>query len=153
MTGLARQLAELPAEERRSALLRLCEPALERWREHCREHAPMRYIEGVCGTRQEVDTTLPADALEAARRGADHADVGARYAEPLAALQDDDLRFPETVTYAYYAIYNLFRLLAQGREVDPWLIANQALSTDPDPTSWERRLRAALASAGVDRCR
>jgi hypothetical protein len=62
--------------------------------------------------------------------------VAERYQEPIAALQDDDLTFPENITYAYYAIYNLFKKYAKIEVVDDWLIVNQSLSTEDDSEAW-----------------
>lgn len=39
----------------------------------------------------------------------DLADVTQHYLEPIAALQDVDLGFPGPITFAYYAICNLYR--------------------------------------------
>src|SRR3954447_23825531 len=68
----------------------------------CVQRKKMRYVEGVAGTRQTVDPTLPQDALEAVRTGSDLRDVARRYGEPIAALQDEDWRPPEPILFAYY---------------------------------------------------
>jgi hypothetical protein len=94
----------------------------------------MRYVEGVAGTRQTVDPTLPQDALEAVRTGSDLRDVARRYGEPIAALQDEDWRPPEPILFAYYSIYNLFEKYDQARDIDDWLIPNQALASLPADT-------------------
>jgi hypothetical protein len=38
----------------------------------------------------------------------DLGNVAQRYLEPIAALQDEDLAFPDAVRFAYYALYNCF---------------------------------------------
>jgi hypothetical protein len=96
--------------------------------------------------RHEVDATLPADALRSARAGADIANVQRRYEEPIVALQDDDLSFPEPVEFGYYGIYTCFRKYVNGMEIEPWLIVNQALSSDDDSDSWALRLEQAIAA-------
>ncbi|MFE3759550.1 hypothetical protein ACFXO9_35055 [Nocardia tengchongensis] len=75
-----------------------------------------------------MDVELPADALRSARAGVDLADIGNRYLEPITALQDDDLTFPDPVEFAYYAIYNCFSKYSRGDDIPDWLIVNQALS-------------------------
>jgi hypothetical protein len=100
------------------------------------------YFENLCGTQQYLDHALPRDALEAVERGEDHEDVRERYLEPLAALQEESLRLTDSLDYGYYAIYNAFRLHVLHETVDPWLIANQALSVLP-----ENQMREVLANA------
>jgi len=97
--------------------------------------------------QHEVDIGLPADALRSARAGVDLANVASRYREPIVAMQDDDLNFPEPVEFAYYAIYNCFRKHACGEDIDPWLIVNQALSSSEDKESWLPQLAQAIAAA------
>jgi hypothetical protein len=97
--------------------------------------------------RHEMEVSLPHEALQSARAGQDLALIAFRYQEPIAALQDDDLSFPGPVVFAYYAVYNCFRVHACGEDLDGWLIVNQALSSDSDPDSW--RLRLVTAMAGV----
>ena len=125
----------------------MCEFALEAWTSYARNHAPLRYTDSVVGMRHEVDVGLPADALRSARAGADLADVEGRYGEPIAAMQDDNLKFPDAVEFAYYAIYNCFRKHACGEDVDSWLIVNQALSSSDDKELWLPRLTQAIAAS------
>ncbi|MFE1592052.1 hypothetical protein [Nocardia sp. NPDC058705] len=68
--------------------------------------------------RHHVDVDLPSHALRAARAGVDSTDIGGRYLEPITALQDDDLAFPDSVELAYYAIYNCFRKYVRGDDLD-----------------------------------
>lgn len=137
----------LTPERQRKVHLRLCDESLGVWRAYAAEHAPLRYADSVVGMRHEVDARLPHDALRSAQNGADIADVQDRYREPIAAMQDDDLEFPDPVEFAYYAIYNCFRRHALGEQIDPWLIVNQALSSIDDEASWSPRLTAAVAAA------
>ena len=144
----AESFRRLPPERQRRVHLRLCQEALGVWTEYAAEHAPIRYTDSLVGMRHEVDVHLPHDALRSANAGADLADVDNRYREPIVAMQDDDLEFPDPIEFAYYAIYNCFRRHAREEEIDPWLIVNQALSSVDDEASWSPRLTAAVAAAG-----
>ncbi|PPJ15760.1 hypothetical protein C5E44_19265 [Nocardia nova] len=120
---------QLGAEQRRQVHLSLCEDALPIWIEYVRKKgAALRYRDSLVWLWHRVDVELPADALRSARAGVDLADVRDRYREPICALQDDDLAFPDPVEFAYYAIYNCFLEYACGADIDDWLIVNQALS-------------------------
>ncbi|MFD6463814.1 hypothetical protein [Streptomyces roseolus] len=120
---------QLEADRRRQVHLSLCEDALSTWIDGVRSKSvPLRYRDSVVGMSHRVDTELPADALRSACAGVDLADTADRYLEPITALQDDDLSFPDTVEFAYYAIYNCFRKHALGDDISDWLIVNQALS-------------------------
>jgi hypothetical protein len=121
--------------------------ALGRWKAYVAGEGPIRYRESVTGTEQVVDAALPADALAAVRSGGDVGAVAARYGEPVTALQDDDLAFPDPVEFAFYAIYNFFQKYGLGKDVDDWLIVNQAASSDPDESRWEGALQAAIEAA------
>jgi hypothetical protein len=120
---------------------------LSKWREFCSRQGPIRYAEGVCGTRQTVDPELPVDAFRSAQEGRDIADVDQRFDEPITAIQDFDLEFPQTIEYAYYALYNLFRKHAGKEDVDDWLIVNQAISSEIDESRWPFLLEAAIRKA------
>ncbi len=145
--NLADRFETLSAAEKRTVHLVLCRHALTRWREFCAGRPPIHYVESVVGTGQTVDPDLPADAVESARAGRDLQQVAARYREPIAAMQDDDLTFPEAITFAYYAIYNLFGKYAESRAVDDWLIVNQALAAEQEESRWRPLLAAAIAQA------
>ncbi|MDR7167160.1 hypothetical protein J2W56_000878 [Nocardia kruczakiae] len=120
---------QLGAEHRREVHLSLCEDALSTWVDYVRgEPRELRYRDSVVGMRHKVEVELPADALRSARAGVDLAGVGDRYLEPICAMQDDDLVFPDPVEFAYYAIYNCFRKYVSGDDIEDWLIVNQALS-------------------------
>ena len=79
-----------------------------------------------------MDLALPCDAFRAAREGCDAAKVAERYLEPITAMEDEDLKFPENIAFAYYSIYNLFCKYTRHRDIDDWIIVNQALSSEPE---------------------
>jgi hypothetical protein len=143
----AESFGQLGADRQRQVHLSLCEDALETWSSYVGTRPPLRYVDSVVGMRHEVDVGLPADALRSARAGVDLANVESRYREPIVAMQDDDLTFPDPVEFAYYAIYNCFRKHACGEDIDPWLIVNQALSSNDNKESWAPRLTQAMARA------
>jgi len=121
---------ELAPPQRRAVQLALCAKALEVWEQYASSLGAddLTYYDGVVGVKHTVDVGLPADGLSAARVSADAAGVAERYSEPIVSLQDEDLVFPKNVEWAYYAIYNCFRLHALSWQIDDWLIVNQALS-------------------------
>ena len=128
--------------------LALCGDALEVWTKYAQTHAPLRYADSVVGMQHEVDVSLPAAALDSAGAGEDLAHVARRYEEPIAALQDGDLTLPREIQFAYYAIYHCFLKHAAGEPIDPWLIVNQALSSNNNnEASWAPRLAQAMAAS------
>jgi hypothetical protein len=145
--NLAETFHQLTPGHQRQVHLALCEHALAVWVGYVKTRAPICYTDSVVGMRHEVDIELPADALRSARAGADLANVKSRYREPIVAMQDDDLMFPDPVTFAFYAIYHCFKKHACREDIDPWLIVNQALSSDDDSNSWKPRLTQAIAAA------
>jgi hypothetical protein len=147
MASLNQQFLALTARQRRSVHLALGEHALAKWNAYAATCGNMIYTETVCGTRQTVDANLPSDALESARKCRDLADVGKRYLEPMAALQDDDLQFQDSAELAYYSLYNLFRKYTRLEDIDDWLIVNQALSSETDQAKWAPLLERAIARA------
>ena len=145
----------LGPDQRRSVYFALCEHALTVWENYAARRTDWEYVESVlgprppaAGTRQAVDQQLPAEALASARQGDDLAGVANRYLEPFTALQAGDLAFPGPVTFAYYAIYNLFRKYAAQAQVDDWLIVNQALAAEADPEVRRVLLSHAIQAAG-----
>ncbi|MFD6270285.1 hypothetical protein [Nocardia asteroides] len=134
---------QLEADSRRLVHLSLCEDALLVWKDYVQgKPAVLRYRDSVVGMPHRVDVELPGDALRAARAGEDVAEIGKRYLEPIAALQDDDLAFPDSVELGYYAIYNCFCKYVRGDDVADWLIVNQALSVLPQSEVARRLTRA-----------
>jgi len=144
MSNLGQRFLELGSARKRAVHFKLCAHALGKWLDYSASRGRIEYIEGVVGTSQVVDNDLPALAFEAARQGRDTNAVARRYGEPIAALQDEDLAFPDQVAYAYYAVYNLFRKYAGSVEIDDWLIVNQALSSETDASKWPVLLREAI---------
>jgi len=134
----------LNTEQRRLTHLLLCENALKIWNLYANAHKSIAYMETVAGTHQKVDKQLPVDALASVKQGWDSQNVAQRYLEPITAMQDDDLSFPEHITFAYYAIYNLFIKYVGEENIDDWLIVNQALSSETNDTVWNELLDHAI---------
>lgn len=127
--------------------LDLCDQALRVWKDYCDHDGTLDYVETVCGTKQVVDATLPAAAMQAVRIGKDSGNVAFRYQEPIAAMQDDDLQFPDDIEFAYYSIYNLFRRYIGSTMEDDWLIVNQALSAQGKDSDYASILAASIDQA------
>jgi len=144
---LAEEFLALSPDRRRIVHERLVEHALDKWKAYARSRGAISYQETVIGTVQTVDTSLPEHALAAVRSGVGIADVDARYGEPIAAMQDKDLYFPDAVEFAYYAIYNFFRKYGLKQEVDDWLIVNQAGSSEENEKKWAGVLKKAIQKA------
>lgn len=140
--GLLESLENMPMEfflldasQRRTVHFMLCENALEIWNGFIQAQEQIEYVESIAGTHQVVDIHLPQEALQAAIRSERSQEIARRYLEPITALQDDDLEFPEAFTFSYYAIYNLFKKYALHEQVEDWLIVNQALAAVVDEQS------------------
>ena len=133
---LADEFFALTPEQKRSVHFALCEHALAKWDLYIKTHDQIVYVETVAGTRQEVDKQLPFDSFISAKQGSDSQNIAKRYREPIVAMQDEDLIFPENVTFAYYAIYNLFKKYTGKEFVDDWLIVNQALASEDNGEVW-----------------
>ncbi len=133
----------LDPERRRRVQIALCALAVDAWEREIAPDPPA-YHDSVVGLFHVVEVDLPRDALEAVRTGVDARDVWRRIGEPLAALQDGDLELAGHLELAWYSVYNLYVRSLRGRDVDDWLIVNQALSANPDPASWVPTLRAAI---------
>lgn len=89
-----------------------CNYALEVWDRYARDGA-VTYTDSIVGMHHVVDMALPGRAIAAIDRKlagdvVDGKPIWAAYAEPISALQDDDLDLPTPIAQAYYAIYNLF---------------------------------------------
>ncbi|MGA2497954.1 MAG: hypothetical protein ABSH20_09445 [Tepidisphaeraceae bacterium] len=147
MKDLARQFQCLSAAQKRLVHIQLCKQALQKWHAYLKLQKRIHYVDSVVGTHQEVDVSLPDDALASARGGRDLANVQRRYLEPIAAIQDSDLKFPEEITYAYYSLCNLFRRYCLADEIDDWLIVNQAISAEINQDQWTRNLKHVLTDA------
>jgi hypothetical protein len=145
----AEQFFALSPAQRRVVHELLMEHALGKWTAHASREGVISYRESVCGTEQTVDASLPGEAIAAVRSGQDIAAVAHRYGEPITAMQDADLSFPESVSFAYYAIYNFFRRYAMHAEVDDWLLVNQACSSEDDVVKGKAVLVRAMAKAAT----
>jgi hypothetical protein len=143
---------DLSPEQRRSVHLILCERALNNWLLYSRNQGPLEYVESVVGTHQVVDQQLPYDAFTAVLTGQDVHEIEKRYREPISAMQTEDLEFPEAVTFAYYAIYNLFQKYALHSVIDDWLIVNQALASETGSESINLLLMDAIETAKQQPC-
>jgi len=144
MSNLAETFLSLNRDQRRSVQLELCRNALQVWENHVAQFEKIRYFESVVGTSQIVDKTLPREAFEAVIDGKDTKNIDWRYVEPINAMHDEDLEFPETITFAYYAIYNLFNKYVLQQNIDDWLICNQAISAEADSECWTELLNDAI---------
>lgn len=142
MSNLEERFFSLSPDQQHKVHFLLARHALSLWKAYTRDPEEIRYVESVVGTLQVVDKRLPPDALASARAGQDLASVAERYREPVAALQDGDLTFPERIEFAYYALYNLFRKYALHHEIDGWLIVNQALASEEEADQWSPLLQA-----------
>lgn len=141
---LKEQFLSFPPTERRRVHFALCEKALAIWEAYTRKTKRIRYADSVVGLSHTVDQALPGDAFKAAQEGRDSEKIKERYAEPIAAMQDDDLKFPDNVKFAYYSIYNLFCKYVSGCGIDDWLIVNQAISSETDQAIWASLLSQAI---------
>jgi hypothetical protein len=130
MDNLMEQFISLSDEQKRLVHIELCKNALRVWEKYVSQTDDISYVEGVVGTFQIVDKSLPKEAFEAAIIGKDTANIDWRYAEPINAMQDEDLEFPDNIKFAYYAIYNFFNKYGVKHTIDDWLICNQAISAE-----------------------
>src|SRR5437016_1441025 len=100
MQTLRHQFMALSLQQKRIVHLDLCEYALKQWKSYVKSRGKITYVEGVCGTRQVVDAGLPNDAFVSLMRGCNIADIEQRYLEPIIAMQDFDLEFPDQIEFA-----------------------------------------------------
>jgi len=127
MHPIAKKYFDLPNEKQRKVQIFLCEKALAVW--ECCVTTNRTYIETVAGTKQELEQVLPREAFYSVLEGQDNYSVSERYREPICALQDEDLVLEEPALSAYYAIYNLYVSTFIDREIDSWVIVNQAIAS------------------------
>ncbi len=142
--NLQEEFLSLSAEKKRFVQFELCENALEILNKYFAETGEIKYVEGVVGTLQTVDPKLPSDAFKSAQKGENLFDTDYRFAEPIAALQDDDLSFTGNIMLGFYSIYNLFQKYVIKRKIDDWLIVNQALSAETENEKWMELLNNAV---------
>jgi len=145
--NLQEQFQSLSPPQQKHVHLTLCEKALGVWTNYARLQSEIRYFDSVVGGSHVVERYLPEEALRCVRYGTDPSSVAGRYGEPIVAMQDDDLEFPDHVDFAYYAIFNCFRRHALNDDLDAWLVVNQALSAETDECRWRPMLEAAIATA------
>jgi len=106
----------------------LCELAYKKWLHYLTKNNIKTYVESVCGTKQKIDKNLPFDAIQAVKEKNYTTDISSRYLEPITAMQDLDLEFPNEIEFSYYCVYNLFEFYITKKEIDSCIIINQALS-------------------------
>ncbi|QLG87170.1 hypothetical protein HQ393_02290 [Chitinibacter bivalviorum] len=102
--------------------------AYQLWLSYVSNNGMTEYCETAAGTMQEIDFSLPHDAIEAVIKGKDELNIKERYLEPVTALQDQDLKFSSDMEMAYCSIYNLYQYHINEKLDDSWIIVNQALS-------------------------
>lgn len=146
LDAMALEFHKLPLDRRRRVHDFVVRRAVENWTRQVEKLGRMTYVEAVVGTRQEVDPSMPADALAAVRTGEGVSAVRDRFLEPLTALQDGDLELSETAQFALYAVHNYFERYANASEVDDWLIVNQAMASEDDDAGALDLLERALAA-------
>lgn len=121
----------LSEDDRISALVLACEPALTKWMTWAAKEKPV-YVDTVVGMRHVVDIDLPVRALEQVRQrheNPDPSDVIQAYVEPIVALHDMDWEMPNNLELAYYAVYNLHRLVYEPQDtITPSLVLEQAIA-------------------------
>lgn len=133
-------------DKRVQALYTGCEMALATWKEYTKNRE-ISYIDSLVGLEHVVENDLPVDAMHAIKQHIDGNQpenverIDQRYREPIVAMQDHDyystdefdymdLDFPQHVEYAYYSIYNLFRLLFDDVvKIEESTIINQFISS------------------------
>jgi hypothetical protein len=132
------------AERRRHEALRIaCGDALEVWLRYRSDGKPIDYHDGVVGMHHVVDDRLPGRALAEVDRRLDGEQVSSAqtdkdYAEPIVAMQDQDLDFPGHIEQAYYAIYNLHQIVFRRPAApDELIVLGQVASAlDVDMDDW-----------------
>jgi hypothetical protein len=149
MPDLLKTFLNLNKDQKRTAHLELCRNALIVWNNYVARFDEISYVESVVGTFQIVDKLLPNEAFDAVNIGKDSAKIDLRYAEPINAMHDEDLEFPENIKFAYYAVYNLFNKYIMQQNIDDWLICNQALSAETVENLWQDLLRNAILKASA----
>lgn len=142
--NLQEEFLSLSDEEKRLVQFILCENAVSILNRYFAETGEIEYVESIVGTTQIVDSKLPSDAFEAAQTGKNLHNVNYRFAEPITAIQEEDLIFPEEIEFAYFSIYNLFQKFVLRREIDDWVIVNQAVSAEKDESKWFDLLKNAI---------
>ena len=131
MNKTIRDFRALSASKKKELHLIVCQHSLDVWNQFW-PNVSLLYTDSVVGMCHEVDCELPSEAFYAVKLGNYKQSIVDRYMEPITAMQDWDLEFPSSMKFAYYSIYNLYQKYGNKREVDDWLIINQALSSCED---------------------
>jgi len=142
MEDLAATYLALAPDRQKAVQMILLERALLAFESSYPRHGTTEYSESLCGTSQKFDHSLPSDAIWCITVSEDVANVWVRFGEPICAMQEGSFELPEPLDFAYYSIYNAFRLHVRAQPIDPWLVVNQALSVYP-----EQAMVSALANA------
>ncbi len=145
MNEIAEKFFALSEEDKKKVHISMADLALRSWKAFVENgDVPQSYRESVVGTHQEFDVVLPDRALEVLKAGSNAAQVLIDYQEPICAMQDEDLVLGDDAEMAYYAIYNTIMKYVAGKQVDDWLIVNQALSSLGDGADIFTPLRQAI---------
>ena len=128
MYPVAKKYFDLTPDGQKLVQIELCQKVYQLWLDYVSENGISEYQETVAGTIQNIDYSLPQDAIDAVKKGKDTSGVAGRYQEPSVALQDEDLTFSSDMDMAYYAVYNLYQFHVAHKLEDSWVIVNQALS-------------------------
>lgn len=142
---LPESFLDLNAHEKKQSQIKACTFALSVWKTYCAQRKEMIYSDSIVGMAHRVEKDLPEKALQAVIDGLVSPEITQAYREPIVALQDMDIDWPDQIEFAYYAIDNLYRKYALNLPIDDWLIINQALSSESNSSQWEDLLESFLA--------
>jgi len=130
MNEIAKKFFALSEGVKKKVHISMAEPSLNNWKSFVENgEVPLSYRESVVGTVQVVDPELPERALEAIKSQSSGEKIAKDYQEPICSMQDEDWVFNDDAQMAYYAIYNTFSKYVEHKEIDDWVIVNQALSS------------------------
>jgi hypothetical protein len=133
-------------DKRINALYKGCLMSLSAWKDYTKDQT-IEYKDSLVGLDHVVENDLPIDAMDAVKlhiggeEPANIEEINKRYMEPITAMQDYDwystegfdymdLNFPKHVEFAYYSIYNLFRLaFNKVVTIEESVIINQFISS------------------------
>ncbi|MEO8705731.1 MAG: hypothetical protein ABI867_37210 [Kofleriaceae bacterium] len=143
--SIVEEFTALPEYRRHEAMRVACAEALEVWRRYRHDGKPLEYVDSVIGIRHTVDDGLPQRALAEvdaylAGEYVDAKQSDADFTEPIVAMQDDDLDLPRPVAQAYYAIFNLHRIVFRLPHVpeDHVVLSQVASAVEVDVDDWVR---------------
>lgn len=107
-----------------------CEASLKIWEEFAAQ-ARLEYTDSVIGLHHELDKELPSRVISSVRENLENLGTEFGYAlqeeylEPLAAIGDADLVFPERVLEAFYSFHNLLTAAMDAEKKQHFAIAVQ----------------------------